>query len=162
MQWLMAELHPSGLYFVDSRTSAQTKAFDIAKQYQVPSLKRDVFLDDVNEPKAIEYQLNRAIELAKSRGYAVAIGHPYPATLQVLSGVIQKISLHGVTLVPVSHLLNAASTVRATHKAQEQHPVILNTMEACVVPSLSLFARPQADVDLYDIGGIMPKVKIGY
>lgn len=161
MQWLMAELRTRELYFVDSRTSAQTKAFDIAKQYQVPSLKRDVFLDDVNELNAIEYQLNRAIQLAKSRGSAIAIGHPYPTTLQVLSNVIPKINQQGVTLVPVSHLFNVASTVRAINKEREA-PAILNTMESCVVPSLFLWTRSQTDVDLYDISGIMPKVKIGY
>jgi uncharacterized protein len=161
MQWLMSELRTRDLYFVDSRTSAQTKAFDIAKQYQLPALKRDVFLDDINEPKAIEYQLNRAIQLAKSRGSAVAIGHPYPATLQVLSDVIQRIGQEGVTLVPVSHLLPAASSMRATNKEIKQLPATLNTLENCVAPSF-LLTESQTNVDFSAIGDMMPKTQTGY
>ena len=161
MQWLMAELRPRGLYFVDSRTSAQTKALDIATQYEVPSLKRDVFLDDLNETKAIEYQLNRAIQFAKQRGSAVAIGHPYPTTLSVLEKVQPLLLEQGITLVYVSQLL------KPTAKPTPQPPPIAPTATYgapayCPAPPKDLLTELGIEVDLYDKEVIMNKRIFGY
>lgn len=109
MRWLMTVLKERGLYFVDSRTSAKTVALDVAQEFKVPSIKRDVFLDDINDPDAIKYQLNRAIQIARQRGLAVAIGHPYPATLGVLEQAEPVLSAQGVGLVYVSELLERVS-----------------------------------------------------
>lgn len=109
MHWLMSALHSRGLYFVDSRTSAQTKAFDIATSHRVPSLKRDVFLDDIHEEVAIELQLNRALQFARQRGSAVAIGHPYPQTLAVLERLQGFLDRHQVKLVYASQLLKSVA-----------------------------------------------------
>ncbi|GGY88313.1 hypothetical protein GCM10011613_36700 [Cellvibrio zantedeschiae] len=159
MQWLMSELRPRGLYFVDSRTSAQTKALDIASHFQVPSLKRDVFLDDLNETKAIQYQLNRALQFARQRGSAVAIGHPYPTTLSVLEQVQPLLSAQGVKLVFVSQLLTPA-----THKETPNMEQLINTGEPpyCPAPELDLLTQFRSKVDLYDKPAIMKPLGFGY
>lgn len=105
MHWLMAELTKRGLYFIDSRTNAESVALQTAQQHQVPSLKRDIFLDNVRDTKAIETQLRKAMLLAKNRGSAVAIGHPYPETLAVLEHVDALLEEYAVSLVKVSELL---------------------------------------------------------
>ncbi len=133
MQWLMEELRPRGLYFVDSRTSAQTKAFDIAITHQIPSLKRDVFLDDINETAAIELQLNRALKFARQRGSAVAIGHPYPATLGVLERLQGFLDKQQVKLVYVSQLLTSVQTI--TTPAVETAPLETGELPYCPVPA---------------------------
>jgi polysaccharide deacetylase 2 family uncharacterized protein YibQ len=155
MQWLMAELRPRGLYFVDSRTSAQTKAFDIARSQQVPSLKRDVFLDDSQEPKAIEQELNRAIKLARERGAAVTIGHPYPATLDILEDIESLLKKQGVRLVYASQLLGPLAEITSPISA----PSVLNEegFPFCPVPPVALLFKLETNVDLYDNTGIMPK-----
>ncbi len=133
MQWLMAALRPRGLYFVDSRTSAQTKAFDIAMTHQVPSLKRDVFLDDISETVAIEFQLKRALQLAQQRGSAVAIGHPHPATLDVLERLQSFLDKHHVKLVYASELLTAVQTITTT--ALETAPLATGELPSCLIPA---------------------------
>lgn len=109
MGWLMGELVEQQLYFVDSRTSAQSQAWTVAQAYGVPSTKRDVFLDNQRNVKAIHRQLLKAISLAKRHGSAIAIGHPYPETLDVLENTTRLFAESGVELVPVSHLLRTQS-----------------------------------------------------
>jgi len=160
MQWLMAELRPRGLYFVDSRTSAQTKAFDIAKRYQVPTLKRDVFLDDNNELSAIERQLKRAITLARERGAAVAIGHPYPATLEVLERIEPLLQNQGVKLVYASQLTSSPTEVAAPSTTSNMPKD--EGFPFCPIPPPPLLFKLETNVDLYDKTGIMPKHFFGY
>lgn len=159
MQWLMAELRPRGLYFVDSRTSAQTKAFEIAKSQQVPSLKRDVFLDDINETHAIEQELKRALQLAHKQGAAVAIGHPYPATLHVLEHIEPLLQKQGVRLVYASQLIAQATTT-----VFKSAPSVLKDegFPYCPAPSTIPVFKLETDVDSYDKLGIMPKLLFGY
>ncbi len=173
MGWLMEELHPRGLYFVDSRTSPHTKALDIATSHAVPSLKRDVFLDDVKEPNAIEFQLNRALQIAKQKGFAVAIGHPYPATLAVLERIQPLLAQKQVKLVYVSDLLKP----RVSRAASADHELILTTspiaspflssFPLCPAPSAGLLPQiltPQmrTSVDFYDKPIIMNWRIFGY
>ena len=75
----------NSFYFLDSRTSALSKAYQQALRAGVPTLVRDVFLDanHVN-PEAILFQFKRWINKAEEKGHAVAIGHPHQATIKLL------------------------------------------------------------------------------
>jgi len=156
MQWLMEELDRRRLFFVDSRTSVNTKALDIAHKYQVPSLKRDVFLDDLNETRAIEYQLNRALQFARQRGSAVAIGHPYPTTLGVLEAMQPLLEKQEVRLVYVSQLLKPRTEI---HTAVKFAPV---PGERAYCPTPQTLLESHTKVDLYDRIGIMHFHIFGY
>ena len=107
MRWLMQEIKRRGdLFFVDSRTTDATVAQRVAQENSVPNLRRDVFLDDDQHPEAIARQFSRLLALAKRRGSAVAIGHPYPTTLRFLEEQLPRLSDAGIQLVAVSHLLS--------------------------------------------------------
>jgi polysaccharide deacetylase 2 family uncharacterized protein YibQ len=93
------------LFFVDSRTTDETVARDAARQARVPSASRRVFLDDVAREDAIEASLNGLIAHAKAEGSAIAIGHPYAATLAVLDRELPGLAARGVRLVRVSELV---------------------------------------------------------
>ena len=71
-------------YFLDSRTTPDTVALQVARDSGVAALKRDVFLDHDRDPDAIEAAFDRALSLARRNGAAVMIGHPYRATLAAL------------------------------------------------------------------------------
>lgn len=106
MQWLMDELAKTDLFFVDSRTTVKTVAEQTANQYQIKNTRRNVFLDhELNRP-AIEFQFKRLINLAKKNGSAVAIGHPFPETLDVLEEKIPQLKAAGIRLLPVSKLIH--------------------------------------------------------
>ena len=110
-QALMSELMPvlrdRGLFYVDSRTTAATLAFDAARTSGVPTAFRNVpFLDDVAETGAVRKQLDLALREAKTKGEAVAIGHPHPATLQALREILPHAESQGVRLVFASDLVH--------------------------------------------------------
>lgn len=106
MMWLMRAIGGIGdLYFVDSRTTADSVASGIAAQLGVPSLDRDVFLDNEPAEQAITAQFQRLIDHAREHGAALGIGHPYEATLNVLETQLPRLQAAGVRLVPVSALI---------------------------------------------------------
>ena len=103
---VMLELNTRGLFFLDSRTTSKTKAYMVAQELHVPSAQRNVFLDNIQNPRAIRAQLNRLTELARLRGGAIGIAHPHEVTLEVLRREIPKLSEKGIELVPVSQLVH--------------------------------------------------------
>ncbi len=107
MDELMPVLRQHKLFYVDSRTTTATVAYDEAQRLGVPSGFRNVpFLDDVAEVAAVRKQLQRALRGAREKREAIAIGHPHPATLQVLREVLPQAKSQGVTLVFVSELVH--------------------------------------------------------
>jgi uncharacterized protein len=107
MSELMPVLRDRGLFYIDSRTTAATLAFDAARTSGVPTAFRNVpFLDDVAEPGAVRRQLELALRKAKQKGEAVAIGHPHPATLQALREILPRAEPQGVHLVFASDLVH--------------------------------------------------------
>lgn len=106
MKWLMKELSVIGnLYFVDSRTSTKSVAADIAIESHVPSLKRDVFLDPDYRPETIKKQFQQFIKIINRQGYAIAIAHPHPRTLQFIKDNLVQLEAHDIELVSVSQLI---------------------------------------------------------
>jgi len=107
MDELMPVLRDHHLFYVDSRTTAATVAYDTAQDFGVRSAYRNVpFLDDVAEVAAVRKQLERALRGARDKGEAVAIGHPHPATLQALREVLPQAQAQGVRLVLASELVH--------------------------------------------------------
>ena len=94
-----------GLFFVDSRTSAHSVAYDEARRAGLPAAGRDVFLDNVQDVEAIVVEIRRLVRLAKTQGTAVGICHPHPETLEALRREAGLFRREGVDLVPASRLL---------------------------------------------------------
>jgi hypothetical protein len=108
---LMAELMPvlrdRHLFYIDSRTTAATVAYDTAQNSGEPSAFRNVpFLDNVAEVSAVRKQLALALRDAREKGQAIAIGHPHTGTLQALREVLPKAQTQGVRLVFASELVH--------------------------------------------------------
>lgn len=107
MEALMPVLLKWNLFYVDSRTTAATVAYDTAQHLGVRSAYRNVpFLDDVAEVSAVRKQLEIALRGAQQQGGAIAIGHPHPATLQALSEVLPQTKARGIQLVYASDLVH--------------------------------------------------------
>jgi polysaccharide deacetylase 2 family uncharacterized protein YibQ len=107
---LMAELMPvlkeHKLFYVDSRTSAATVAYDTAQRYGVRAAFRNVpFLDDVEDVASVRRQIEIAIAGAAKKNDAIAIGHAHPSTLEALKETLPQAKTHGVKLVFASELV---------------------------------------------------------
>jgi len=99
MDWLMAELKASSLYFIDSKTTLGSAAAAAADKSAIPRLSRDIFLDHDPDPKAIDRAYKKALRLARQRGLAVVIAHPYPTTLRYLERQLPKLAHSPIALV---------------------------------------------------------------
>ena len=104
MRTVMEELGPRALYFLDSRTTPDSVAFQTARAHAIPTTRRDVFLDTVIDAAHIDRALTAAVELAERRGHALAIGHPHPETLRILEARMAELRAR-VELVKVSQLI---------------------------------------------------------
>lgn len=105
MAALMPELRRRGLFFVDSRTLASTVAYDTAERLGVRAASRKVFLDDSQDREVIRKQLELAARDADRDGFAIAIGHPRPATIASLAEGLPRIEARGIRLVFVSDVV---------------------------------------------------------
>jgi len=100
-----------GLFFVDSRTTAESVAEEIARELGVPTAARDVFLDAEIDAPSIAAELDRLLAIARERGAAIAIAHPHRATLELLERELPRLKARGFELVPVSYLLEREETL---------------------------------------------------
>ena len=102
MRWLMGALSERGLFFIDSLTTRDSLAAGTARAQGLPTLTRDLFLDRDPSAPAIAQRLAALERLAKERGHALAIGHPYPVTLAALENWLPQLNARGLTLIPVT------------------------------------------------------------
>lgn len=106
MQRLLYVMDLYGIDFVDSRTSANTQAPKIYEESKRALLSRDVFLDNEQSTSYINYQISQAIEVAKQKGYAIAICHPHSATFRALkeakSTILNEVNLVYVKDLPIA------------------------------------------------------------
>jgi polysaccharide deacetylase 2 family uncharacterized protein YibQ len=127
MAWLMNSVKRHKLYFVDSRTTSKTVASDIAQQRNIMTASRDVFLDNERTTFSIDQQFRRLLRLAKRNQTAIAIGHPYPATLDYLEQVLPLLERENIEIVAVSDMLKLrlAKQQVAAHFMRVARPQIL-------------------------------------
>jgi polysaccharide deacetylase 2 family uncharacterized protein YibQ len=102
MRVVLGELKRRGLLFLDSRTISTSIGDRLAARMGVAHVARDVFLDDEMDEAAVMKQLAYAERVAASKGHAIAIGHPHPATLAAIRAWMPRAEARGFVLVPLS------------------------------------------------------------
>lgn len=105
MQPVLQEIARREMFFLDSRTSGRSVAFEMALDLGIPSARRSVFLDNQPDVEAISRQFDEVLTIAEQSGSAIAIGHPYPSTLEALARRVPEARARGFEFVPVSYLL---------------------------------------------------------
>jgi len=125
MQWVMDEVQRRRLFFIDSGTTPDSVAWRTARDAGVPYLRRDVFLDHEQTPAFVHQQFQQTLRIARERGWAVAIGHPYPVTVAYLSRALPLMDEMGIRLVSASALL----LERAERQRLRRHYTLLQARE---------------------------------
>ena len=110
MRWVLERLKEKGLFFVDARTTADSVGCDVAATVTVSCGRRDVFLDETDDEQAVRSQLQALLTTARTRGDAIAIGHPRPHTAAALQAGIADFAAAGVDIVPASTIVTSQST----------------------------------------------------
>ncbi len=95
-------MRENGFIFLDSKTKNTSKVKEIAHAYGDLYVARDVFIDNRHNVPYIHSQLEKAVKIAKKKGYAIAIGHPHEVTMQALAS--SKNILKDVELIYIDEL----------------------------------------------------------
>jgi polysaccharide deacetylase 2 family uncharacterized protein YibQ len=112
MAAVMRALAEHHLYFVDSRTTAVSVAFEAARQQGLPAFYRSVFLDDTRSVPYTLGQLRQFRRILQAQGAALAIGHPYSTTIAALAKFLPQLESDNVELAPASRLLQLPEVAR--------------------------------------------------
>lgn len=108
MQAVMKSLRNAGLYFLDSRTSNVSVAYQVAQKAHIPAFRNDIFLDSPNlSNSTFDSKLDQVIELGNKKSQVVAITHCFSEEhLEYLKRFIRKLKDAGFSIVPLSRLGN--------------------------------------------------------
>jgi polysaccharide deacetylase 2 family uncharacterized protein YibQ len=105
MEAVLRQFKARGLLFLDSRTTPSSVGDHVAQELGVPSVARNVFLDDDESIDAVRRKLAETEAVARRQGFAVAIGHPHEATIQALAEWLPTVAAKGFALAPLSAVL---------------------------------------------------------
>ncbi len=105
MYTILQRLKERNLFFIDSRTTSDTVAYELARRLDIPSAERHVFLDVELDEDSIKEKLIELFTLAQRNGTAVGICHPLPETIKVLKENFHLVDEYGIEPVFISKVV---------------------------------------------------------
>jgi len=105
MEIVLEEIKKYNLFFIDSVTTKDSIAYEVAREMEIKSAVRSVFLDNENDMDYIKGQMLEVQETALREGEAIAIGHSRINTFYVLKRMVPELIKAGIEIVPVSELV---------------------------------------------------------
>jgi len=105
MRIILSEIKQRGMFFVDSVTSPNSVGYRLSKEMGIKTAYRSVFLDNEKDIDYIRNQVKLLKEYAIRNGSAIAIGHPYCYTLEVLDEMDYLLQSEGIEIVKLETLL---------------------------------------------------------
>ncbi len=105
MNIILERLKDRNLFFIDSRTTSSSVAYNIAQKMNIPSAYRHVFLDGELDEIYIRGQLIELFRRAQKNGFALGICHPTKETLKVLKESFHLVDEYGLEPVLASQIV---------------------------------------------------------
>jgi polysaccharide deacetylase 2 family uncharacterized protein YibQ len=102
MAMVADECKRRGMLVLDSVTVPHSQVYPQAVLAGVPAAARDVFVDPVANADVIRAQLAQIETIARVYGHAIAIGHPWPLTIEALEAWVPTLESRGFALWPLS------------------------------------------------------------
>jgi polysaccharide deacetylase 2 family uncharacterized protein YibQ len=103
------KLKKKKMFFIDSRTTANTKAFAAAEKVNMQMASRKVFLDNDRDYNEIYKKLLEVTQNSSDVSPVIIIGHPYPETIRAIKDASRVLREKGILVVPVSKLIKGKS-----------------------------------------------------
>jgi len=95
------------LIFLDSRTNAESKVRQAALERGMTILERDIFLDNIQDRAEIIAMVNKGLEIADKKGYAIMIGHVWCKDLaSILTELYPNLKAQGYSFLTLEELYN--------------------------------------------------------
>ncbi len=98
-------LKERNLFFVDSVTTHRSVAFSTARQLNITTAFRNVFIDNQWDKQYICSQLARLKTHALRFGHAIGIGHPRPETVSALKEFFDGLEGSGISISNASQIV---------------------------------------------------------
>lgn len=91
----------TGIFFLDSRTTANSVVSQVAMEFGMNILERDIFLDNTPNREDILKEFLKGVKVANRDGYAIMIGHIWSGSnlANLLEEVYPVLKSKGYTLV---------------------------------------------------------------
>jgi len=102
---ILEELKSRGMMFLDNRASEASVAGPLAQKLGMASAVNDRFLDRAQASRvAVDDRLVQLERIARTKGFAVAIGQTYPVTIERLRAWAAEVETRGFVLVPLTSI----------------------------------------------------------
>ena len=96
------------VFFLDSLTSPESVAYNVAIEAGLRAVVNSEFLDDATDRREdVDARLRQLVETARERGYAIGIGHPHPWTFAALRDFPEFLLTTEVELVSLCDLIES-------------------------------------------------------
>lgn len=106
MRHVVKYLAKKNVFFIDSRTTSESVAYDVAKEYGLRAAENDLFLDNDKDVDYIKGQIRMLMDEARQKGKAIGICHIHPATIQAFEEMFPVIESNDIELVFASTLVH--------------------------------------------------------
>jgi hypothetical protein len=104
---VLEALKEQGLIFLDNRSSQESVAWRLAAKIGLANALNDRTLDTAQASRvAINARLVQLEGIAQAEGFAVAMGRPYPATIEILREWAKGLPERGFALAPISAVVD--------------------------------------------------------
>jgi polysaccharide deacetylase 2 family uncharacterized protein YibQ len=107
LELIFDKLREKRLFFIDSRTTPNSKALSASKRSGLPVASRRMFIDNKRDYKEI-YKILEGVARNTRDGNVspiIIIGHPYSETIKAIRDSAKLLRDNGVCVVPVSKLI---------------------------------------------------------
>jgi polysaccharide deacetylase 2 family uncharacterized protein YibQ len=110
METILAICRDYGIYFLDSRTTADTAAPELAKRMGMKIGERDVFIDNMQEKSAMIRAVQEGLQKTEKKGAVIMIGHTWSSELAATLGELYpELIERGFSLSTISQLIMGGS-----------------------------------------------------
>ncbi len=105
MDTLLDFARENGIYFLDSRTNAETVVPALAREKKMTIWERAVFLDNIQDRTLIIEAVNTGMKIAERKGAAVMIGHIWSNDLaSILTEMYPELVSQGFSLSTIAEI----------------------------------------------------------
>ncbi|KAF0158712.1 MAG: hypothetical protein FD159_981 [Syntrophaceae bacterium] len=103
------QLKKKNLFFIDSRTTNNSKTTAASQKVHLTVASRKIFLDNNRDYSKIYQILMDVVNAPAGNEPLIVIGHPYPETIRAIRDANKSFREKGVSIVPVSKLMKKKS-----------------------------------------------------
>jgi len=105
MEIIMEYMNENSYFFVDSRTSNNSKGYSLSQKMGVKGAELYTYLDVEDDKDFINKRLDNLADAAFENGLAVGICHDRPNTIEVLEQRLPELEEKNITFVKVSDIV---------------------------------------------------------